>query len=56
MWLMDEKARDQFVIRVGTTAEVYWNDVVPELAYQKQVLGFLFGLLAFFHTVRLIKS
>lgn len=51
-WLMDEKARDQFVIRAGTSTEVYWNDVVPELAYQKQVLlSFLSGLLALLHTV-----
>lgn len=49
---MDEKARDQFVIRAGTSTEVYWNDVVPELAYQKQVLlSFLSGLLALLHTV-----
>ncbi|KAJ3674586.1 hypothetical protein LUZ60_005202 [Juncus effusus] len=25
-WLTDEKARDQFVIRAGTSTEVFWND------------------------------
>ncbi|KAF8694884.1 hypothetical protein HU200_037984 [Digitaria exilis] len=38
-WITDEKARDQFVIRAGTSTEVYWNDtrqLVPELVYRKQ--------------------
>ena len=39
-WLIDEKARDQFVIRAGTFTEVFWNDprqMGPELVYQRQV-------------------
>ncbi|XP_057807553.1 eukaryotic translation initiation factor 3 subunit B-like isoform X1 [Salvia miltiorrhiza] len=37
-WLMDEKARDQFVIRAGTDTEVLWNDArqsKPELVYKR---------------------
>ncbi|KAL6655310.1 hypothetical protein ACP70R_006136 [Stipagrostis hirtigluma subsp. patula] len=37
-WLTDEKARDQFVIRAGTSTEVYWNDARnfrPDPVYQK---------------------
>lgn len=39
-WLMDEKARDQFVIRAGTDTEVLWNDArqsKPELVYKRSV-------------------
>ncbi|KAG6395119.1 hypothetical protein SASPL_145711 [Salvia splendens] len=44
-WLMDEKARDQFVIRAGTDTEVLWNDArqsKPELVYKRSVSEFLF--------------
>ncbi|KAK9113958.1 hypothetical protein Syun_020755 [Stephania yunnanensis] len=37
-WLMDEKARDQFVIRAGSDTEVMWNDprqLKPELVYRR---------------------
>lgn len=37
---MDEKARDQFVIRAGTDTEVLWNDArqsKPELVYKRSV-------------------
>ncbi|KAK9090559.1 hypothetical protein Sjap_023736 [Stephania japonica] len=36
-WLMDDKARDQFVIRAGSDTEVLWNDprqLKPELVYR----------------------
>ena len=39
-WLMDEKARDQFVIRAGSDTEVLWNDArqsKPELVYKRSV-------------------
>lgn len=42
-WLMDEKARDQFVIRAGTDTEVLWNDArqsKPDLVYKRSVSGF----------------
>lgn len=44
-WLMDEKARDQFVIRAGTDTEVLWNDArqsKPELVYKRSVSGLKF--------------
>lgn len=53
-WITDEKARDQFVIRAGTSTEVYWNDarqLTPELVYQKQVFQLLFLLYALLATV-----
>ncbi|KAK9090555.1 hypothetical protein Sjap_023732 [Stephania japonica] len=37
-WLMDDKARDQFVIRAGSDTEVMWNDprqLKPELVYRR---------------------
>eukprot|EP00252_Welwitschia_mirabilis_P007655 TRINITY_DN1925_c0_g2_i1.p1 TRINITY_DN1925_c0_g2~~TRINITY_DN1925_c0_g2_i1.p1 ORF type:complete len:719 (+),score=135.17 TRINITY_DN1925_c0_g2_i1:149-2305(+) len=37
-WLTDDKGRDQFVIRVGTDTEVYWNDprqLKPEQVYHR---------------------
>ncbi|XAR54069.1 hypothetical protein NMG60_11029069 [Bertholletia excelsa] len=37
-WLMDEKARDQFVIRSGSDTEVLWNDarhLKPEPVYKR---------------------
>ncbi|EPS67275.1 hypothetical protein M569_07499 [Genlisea aurea] len=37
-WLMDEKARDQFVIRAGYDTEVFWNDarqLKPEPVHQQ---------------------
>ncbi|KAF6171307.1 hypothetical protein GIB67_036975 [Kingdonia uniflora] len=37
-WLIDEKARDQFVIRAGPSTEVFWNDsrqLKPELVHQR---------------------
>ncbi|KAK8970409.1 Eukaryotic translation initiation factor 3 subunit B [Platanthera guangdongensis] len=39
-WLMDEKARDQFVIHAGIVTEVFWNDprqMMPELVYRRQI-------------------
>ena len=42
---MDEKARDQFVIRAGTDTEVLWNDArqsKPELVYKRSVREFLY--------------
>lgn len=44
-WLSDEKARDQLVIRAGTSTAVYWKDVVPELVYQKQI-PYFYSLIA----------
>ena len=38
-WLLDERGRDQFVIRYGDETEVYWNDAHqgrPEGVYQRQ--------------------
>lgn len=40
-WLMDEKARDQFVIRAGFNTEVFWNDArqsKPVLVFNKPVI------------------
>ncbi|CAH9101713.1 unnamed protein product [Cuscuta europaea] len=37
-WLIDEKARDQFVIRAGSDTEVFWNDarqLKPESVYKR---------------------
>ncbi|XP_023007597.1 eukaryotic translation initiation factor 3 subunit B-like isoform X1 [Cucurbita maxima] len=37
-WLMDEKARDQLVIRSGSDTEVFWNDarhLKPEPVYKR---------------------
>jgi len=37
-WLIDDKGRDQFVIRDNTDTEVYWNDprqLRPELVYRR---------------------
>lgn len=39
-WLMDEKARDQYVIRAGFDTEVFWNDArqsKPDPVFQKPV-------------------
>lgn len=40
LWLTDEMARDQFVIRSGSDTEVLWNDarhLKPEPVYKCQV-------------------
>ncbi|KAE9456073.1 hypothetical protein C3L33_12014, partial [Rhododendron williamsianum] len=40
LWLTDEMARDQFVIRSGSDTEVLWNDarhLKPEPVYKRQV-------------------
>ena len=41
-WLLDERGRDQFVIRFGSDTEVYWNDArigKPDPCYQRGVRG-----------------
>lgn len=53
---MDEKARDQFVIRAGTDTEVLWNDarhMKPEPVYKRTVsrqmrLAFVFNTICGF--------
>lgn len=40
LWLTDQKARDQFVIRAGTDTEVLWNDarqLKPDPVYKRAV-------------------
>uniref|UniRef100_A0A7N2KTK6 Uncharacterized protein n=1 Tax=Quercus lobata TaxID=97700 RepID=A0A7N2KTK6_QUELO len=41
-WLIDEKARDQFVIRAGSDTKVLWNDtrhLKPEPVYKRAFTG-----------------
>ena len=38
MWLLDDRGRDQFVIRYGDATEVFWNDAKShgaELVYSR---------------------
>lgn len=56
---MDEKARDQYVIRAGFDTEVFWNDArqsKPDPVFQKPVseLKFSIYLSVFISSMRII--
>jgi hypothetical protein len=37
-WLLDNKARDQYVIRYADESEVLWNDPAPDVSFCRNLM------------------